>query len=170
MGRIYRLQRYSRNGEAEVSGSKDPPIEPREYIHGVKVVDIGDIRVARGLSRRPHSVCNHKQLVYDQNERRIWCKDCEKDVEPFDAFAHVVEQYHKAYAYITSRFEELSQAETFQARSLAAREIDKVWRSKKMVPACPHCRQGLFPEDFKNGCSSLSREYAEQMLRFKKGK
>jgi hypothetical protein len=51
---------------------KDAPIIPQSFIGGVKVVDIGDLRVARGLSRRTHAACKHDQLIYDANERRIW--------------------------------------------------------------------------------------------------
>ena len=34
---------------------KDPPIIETEYLHGLSVIDIGDARVSRGLSRRPVS-------------------------------------------------------------------------------------------------------------------
>lgn len=34
----------------------DAPIEPHEYLYGVKVVQIEDLRVARGLTRRPRLV------------------------------------------------------------------------------------------------------------------
>jgi hypothetical protein len=149
---------------------KDPPIEPQEYIAGVKVVDIGDLRVARGLSRRPHSSCEHKTMVYDQNERRIWCEDCEKNVEAFDAFVSLVEWHSKAANRIKERLNRVAEAEKNTVRSLAAKAMDEVWRSRNMVPACPHCGQGLFPENFKHGCSSLSREYAEQIAKFRKKK
>ena len=141
---------------------KRPPIEPLEYLSGVKVVDIGDLRVARGMSRRPASTCSHHNLHYDNAERRIWCKDCEQDVEPFDAFKMLVEYFHHANEKLTRRAKEINEAERLQVRSLAAKEIDKAWRSRKMVPACPHCRQGLFPEDFKGGIGTmLGRDYAE---------
>ena len=44
---------------------KTPPIVEQEYLSGLKVVDIGDLRVARGMSRRPVSTCHHRPLVYD---------------------------------------------------------------------------------------------------------
>lgn len=47
------------------------PIEPHEYLYGVKVVQIEDLRVARGLTRRPVSSCRHRKMVYDDKERRI---------------------------------------------------------------------------------------------------
>src|SRR5690606_34525923 len=83
-----------KQGRGEVS-DKRPPIEPLDYISGVKVVDIGDIRVARGMSRRPASSCKHHHLHYDTAERRIWCRDCETDVEAFDSFKMLVERFHE---------------------------------------------------------------------------
>lgn len=145
---------------------KRPPIEPLDYISGVKVVDIGDIRVARGMSRRPVSSCKHHQLHYDTAERRIWCRDCETDVEAFDAFKMLVEHFHDAQQKLDRRAQEVKGAEEHALISIAAKEIDKAWRKKKMVPACPHCRAPLFPEDFKNGIkASYGREYAEAMVR-----
>ena len=139
----------------------DEPIEPQEYLFGVKVVDIGDVRVSRGLTRRPVSSCQHHSLVYDTKERRIWCRDCEKDVDPFDAFELLTEHFHRQEEKLAERARKLKEAEQFQIRTLAAKEIDKAWRSRKMVPACPHCRNGLFPEDFKSGIkTSLGRDYA----------
>jgi len=145
---------------------KTPPIEPLEYLSGVKVVDIGDLRVARGKSRRPHSSCGHAKLHYDTAERRIWCPDCERDVEAFDAFTQLVTWFARAKENHDRREARIKDAETFQIRSLAAKEIDKAWRSRTMVPACPHCRHGLFPEDFKNGPKAmLGRDYAEAQRR-----
>jgi hypothetical protein len=140
----------------------DPPIEAQDYLGGVKVVDIGDLRVARGMSRRPYTSCPHLHLLYDQNERRIWCSDCETNVDPFDAFKGIVQYFDGHMSKLDRREKALAEAEQFQARSLAAKAIDEVWRRRKRVPACPHCRQGLFPEDFKDGVkTTLGREYAE---------
>jgi hypothetical protein len=76
------------------------PIEPQEYLYGVKVVQIEDLRVARGLTRRPFSSCRHKSLTYDDKERRIWCRDCETEVEAFDAFVGLVEVFSAGKAQL----------------------------------------------------------------------
>lgn len=144
----------------------NPPIEPQDFLGGVTVVDIGDLRVARGLTRRPVSSCKHARLHYDKQERRIWCRDCEQDVEAFDAFELLVAQYHRAYQDMVKRQKELDEAERFQTRSLATKALDEVWRRRKYVPACPSCRSGLFPEDFANGVGTvLGRDYAEALRR-----
>lgn len=146
---------------------KDPPIEPQDWRGGVKVVDIGDLRIARGLSRRPRSACEHRRLVYDKSERRIWCHDCESNVDAFDAFLLLVERYSAATDNLNRRQKALTEAEAFQLRTIAAKKMDEAWRSRNMVPACPHCNHGLFPEHFKNGMSMLGKEYAEARLKTK---
>lgn len=143
----------------------DAPIEPQAFLHGTKVVDIGDLRVARGFSRRPRSSCQHKRLHYDSSERRIWCADCETNVEAFDAFEMLVDRHYAAYEHLRKRKEQVEEAEAFSLRSLAAKAIDQAWRRRSMVPACPHCHNGLFPEDFKNGrMTMLGRDFARARL------
>ena len=119
--------------------------------------------MSRGLSRRPYSGCSHVRLVYDDRERRIWCKDCERDVEAFDAFEILIRVYAEAIRKLEEREERLKQVEGFQARSLAARELDKAWQKRTTVPACPNCGEGLLPEDFKYGVrQGVNREWAEK--------
>jgi hypothetical protein len=144
---------------------RDPPIEEPGFRGGVTVVDIGDIRVARGFTRRHHSSCPHRDLVYDASERRIWCKDCEKDIEAFDAFEQIVSRYNVALSSLERREVALMEAEKFQIRSLAAKQIDRAWRHRNTVPSCPHCHHGLFPEDFKRGCNLLGRDYATALAK-----
>jgi hypothetical protein len=130
---------------------KAPAIEPQGYLGGVNVVDFGDLRVSRGLSRRPFTTCPHKQLVYDQRERRIWCKDCECDVEAFDAFEQLVTNLDKGWKEVMRRVEKVEEAEAHSLISVAAKVVDDAWRKKNLSPCCPHCMAVLLPEDFSKG-------------------
>lgn len=142
--------------------SGDPPIQPLDYVGGVTVVDIGDLRIARGMSRRPHTICTHRHLRYDGQERRVWCADCETTIDGFDAFRILVERYDDACKTISAREKTVKEIETFQVRGRAAKALESAWRSRTMLPVCPHCRNGLFPEDFANGVDGhVSREFAE---------
>ena len=133
------------------------PIEPQDYLYGVKVVQIEDLRVARGLTRRPCSSCRHVKLVYDHNERRIWCSDCEADIEAFDAFENLVSRFSAAAGKLKSRETSLAEAEQFQARSRAAKVMDEAWRSTKTAPLCPHCNTAILPEDIVGGVAKASK-------------
>jgi len=140
---------------------KDPPIKEMDFVGGTTVIDIGDHRIARGLSRRPHTVCRHIGMVYDPRERRIWCTDCERNLDPFDAFELLVDAWHKNTRKLDKRREELAEAESKSLVSLAARGLDKIWRKRLQLPACPSCGEGLFPEDFKHGVTrTVSRQLA----------
>lgn len=134
----------------------DKPIDPQPFISGVKVVDIGDLRIARGLTRRPVSTCRHLNLVYDSKERRIWCSDCEQEVEAFDAFKVLCEFYSGAVSRMQQREEQLKQAEVFVARSRAVKALDRIWRTKDQVPCCPHCSDALLPEDMLRSLATVS--------------
>lgn len=136
----------------------DAPIEPHEYLYGVKVVQIEDLRVARGLTRRPISSCRHRKMVYDDKERRIWCSDCETEVEPFDAFMYLVEVFDGGLKDLNRRRREIHEAEQFAMRSRAAKVMDQAWRSTTMAPLCPHCNAGLLPEDVVKGVSMASKQ------------
>ena len=133
----------------------DPPIE---HWRGQRVVDLGDIRVAQGQSRRPHNICPHRNLVYDRRERRIWCEDCEHTIEPFDAFMLMIDQHHNATQKADRLLREAHEARDKQIHRIAARDMEKLWR-KKMAPCCPHCQRGLLPEDLEGRRMAVGRHY-----------
>jgi len=140
--------------------SDDTPIVPLDYLHGPTVIDIGDARIARGKARREYTACRHRSLVYDKQERRVWCQDCEREVPAFDALMGLVEGYDEALQRLDRRRKQLEEAERFAVRGRAAKVMDEAWRSRNMVPACPHCRRGIFPEDVVKGVGMVGKDYA----------
>ena len=136
----------------------DAPITPQNYLHGAKVVDIGDLRIARGMTRRPVSTCKHLRMVYDTQERRIYCEDCESDVDPFDAYLILVHEWDRAVSRLERERAELEAAKDHHVRSRAAKAMDDEWRRRNTVPACPHCKAGIFPEDVANGVGRTGKK------------
>ena len=141
------------------------PIEPQEYLYGVKVVDIGDARVKRGMSRRVISSCKHANMHYDLAERRIWCADCESDVEGFDAFVVLVENFHRQERRLSTRESKIADAENLTLVSRAARVMDEHWRKRSTVPLCPHCSTPLLPEDVLRGLAARSRQLIKTLVK-----
>lgn len=138
---------------------KEPPVVPQDYVAGVKVVHIEDLRVARGMTRREYPRCPHRDLVYCETERRVWCQDCEHEVDAFDAFVNLIGRLDATFKHLSARSKELKEAQEFAARSLAVKALDDVWRTRKKIPVCPHCREGLLPEDFKGKVDITSAEF-----------
>lgn len=129
----------------------DEPIIPQDYYHGLSVIHIEDLRVSRGLTRRPRSSCKHVNLTYDMNERRIYCHDCERDIDPFDAFTYLCERWDSANKKLAAREEEFLRLKESNLISVASKRLDKEFRKQHTCPACPHCGAGLLPEDFAHG-------------------
>jgi Zn finger protein HypA/HybF involved in hydrogenase expression len=105
----------------------------------------------------------HRQIVYDDKERRIWCQDCESEVEAFDAFIQVCSVFQGAKSAIDNRRKKLAEAEKFQLRSRAAKVMDEAWRSTKMAPLCPHCNVAILPEDVASGVAMTGKQLIKAM-------
>lgn len=151
--------------EIFTSGPSSAPIIEQDYTFGANVVDIGLMRVARGKSRRLHTTCRHLNVVYDAQERRIWCKDCERDVEPFDAFMSLTQNMHAAMQRLAQEREAIEVAKTTHARRIAVKALDALWRGKSLVPVCPHCDTGLFADDFGLNPKTMSAPLAAALRR-----
>lgn len=144
--------------------SDDTPIEDRDY-SVPQVIDLNGFRIARGQSvRLPHTQhCKHLDLRYDRQERRIWCKTCERTLEAYDAFEVLVDNWHRLQRGIHSQQDAIADAAEHNMRSLAVKALDKVWSGHKQAPCCPHCRAALMPEDFAGGIGrTVSRQIEQQ--------
>lgn len=133
-------------------------------------MQIDDLRIARGLTRRPATTCRHRHMTYDERERRVWCRDCETEVEPFDAFVSLVEVWERGHAGLARREAAIAEAEAHTVRSRAAKVMDAAWRSRTTAPLCPHCKEALLPEDVARGVATASRELAARRRMNRKGK
>lgn len=151
----------------KIPNPPDAPIIPQEFVGGVTVVDIGDIRVARGLSRRPFRGCHHWALTYDERERRIWCNDCETTIDAFDGFLSLVSQFDRAAKNAKAAAAEIADAKAHNLVKIAAKKMDDHWRKRRTIPTCPHCHAGLMPEDASK-MGRMSREL-EMARRARKG-
>jgi hypothetical protein len=87
--------------------------------------------------------CTRRKLVYDFQERRVWCQDCEQAVEPFDAFVILVEHFAAAERSLTQRRVAIAEAEAERLVLLAARQIDQEWHA-----GMPELRRRAVPGRF----------------------
>ncbi len=139
----------------------DVPIEerPGSTPHSSPVIDLAEVRVAFGLPRSTARVCRHKALVYNRGERRIWCTDCESTVDPFDAFMTLTTYFHDMESAVRSKLARAIEAEAATLVKRASKNLDRQWNGKHpMAVSCPHCHNGLLPEDFLSGGSAVSRD------------
>lgn len=129
-----------------MTDSKDIPLEPLPDNHD-RVVSIGDffrVRHGRTPFRREKELCKHNHLVLSQSERRIWCEDCEKNIDPFDAVLTFQRQWAALDAHYKGLKQQTADGMTATLNRRASKEIDRIW-SGKMLPLCPHDTYGRQP-------------------------
>jgi len=149
----------------------DHPIEgPRDTDRDVGgVIDLAEVRIRWGRSTVPfNQKCEHKNLTYNNTERRVWCDDCSRTIDNYDALMVVVNHFDKMDQEARRRYRDATEAFNKSARLRATKELDRVWSGNVMAVACPHCKKGLLPEDFAGGasaCWSRELEIAERKKR-----
>lgn len=146
---------------------KDPPLEvlPDGGCYVGTVVDLDKVRIRLGRTPYKVKVCEHRSLIYSPNERRVWCEDCERTIDGFDAFLIFTRHFERMESAAHHKRDQVNEALKSAARLRATKELDRVWSGRRMAPCCPHCKHGLVPEDFANGAAysvSLELELARR--------
>lgn len=125
-----------------------------------QVIDLASVRIQVGRTKIGPGIkpCEHKSLIYSQTERRVWCEDCSRTVDNFDAFLTFTKHFEAMLRDARSKMLTAEEAMKTSARRRATKEIDRAWSGHTMAICCPHCHGGLLPEDFARGASMCSRE------------
>lgn len=125
-----------------------------------EVIDLAGVRVEFGRPARTVQRCEHKRVTYSQEERRVWCRDCERTIDGFDAFMTFVRYYEHIERAVRQKMTEANAAMEATIHRRATKAVDKAWSSGLPAISCPHCRGGILPEDFADGVTRRSsREY-----------
>lgn len=139
------------------------PFDDGARAFGRPIIDFETIRIQAGRTpfKKRDQICEHNSLVYNDSDRRVWCEDCKSTVDPYDAFMRIVMQWHHIQGSINGKLARASEAMNATLVRRAAKNLDRSW-GHKMAPNCPHCHNGLLPDDFADGIrSSRSRELEE---------
>jgi hypothetical protein len=123
-----------------------------------QIVEIGDFRLKRERHRLLDG-CQHKQLTLDDEGEFVTCDDCKTQVGNYAALRMLVERWALLQDRVDSQRAAISEAAGKTVELRAAQRLEKAWRSRSMVPACPHCHEAIFPTDGLGG-SMVNKEMA----------
>lgn len=118
------------------------------------LVEIGDFSLARKNrgGYTPIGECAHKHITMDDTGDVVRCADCKTQVSAYWALTMIAEEYARQWNKLQHSKQALEEAKAKDIHLLAAQRVEKAWRSHSMVPSCPHCHRGIFPQDgFGNG-------------------
>jgi len=113
------------------------------------VIQIGEWQVQRKNKYEYHTreECNHNHIELDSCGDIVRCMKCGVQISAFWALEMLSDQYNLALNKLQRDRNALTKAKESETHLLAARKVESVWRSRTMVPACPHCGNGIFPDD-----------------------
>ena len=123
------------------------------------IINIGDWQIKRSGEYRMQTDgdCDHKHLELDERGDVVRCLKCGTQVSAFWAIKMISEQYNLSLRKLASERETIRLAKDENLHLLAAKKVEKAWRKRSMVPACPHCSRGILPEDGL-GSAMINRE------------
>lgn len=129
-----------------------------------QVIQIGDLALRRKESRYgfvKSGECKHLHLTMDDNGDTVQCEDCKVYVSAYWALKMLAAHFDREHRNIEAAKQRLDEATKERRALIATNRVDKVWRSRTMIPACPHCGAGIRPEDGL-GNRQVSREWDEK--------
>ncbi|AXE31579.1 hypothetical protein DK842_17735 [Chromobacterium phragmitis] len=114
-----------------------------------EVIQIGEwtLRRTQELRWTKEDGCKHHRLELDDRGDVVKCSDCGVQVSAYWALTTIVERYNQEMNKLSSAREQLKKEQQEGVSLTAARKVEKAWRSRTMVPACPHCHTAIFPGD-----------------------
>lgn len=132
------------------------------------IVEIGEFRISQKRRTYAGHECKHLRFTVEHEGEVVNCDDCGKQISSHWALMLLVETYQREMACLASARATQKSIEGKTIHLKAAQRVESAWRSRSMVPSCPHCREGIFPEDGFGG-SAVSREIALRRREAKKG-
>ncbi len=135
------------------------------------VIHIGDFAVAGANRRRTINPdkCRHIHIEMDDNGDICLCTDCGRQLSPFWVLSVVLVSMERIRESLKSQQKALNEERTQKLHLLAARKAEEAWRSRNLVPACPHCHRGILATDGFGGSKTnkeieLARRKAENRV------
>jgi ribosomal protein S27E len=127
------------------------------------VIQIDEMRLTQKsrfeMGRRAD--CRHLHLTTDEEGDIVKCDDCGMQVSAFWALRMLSEHYERAMAKLKNRERAQAMAEEKTIHLKAAQTVESAWRSRSMVPTCPHCGEGIAPTDG-FGRSAINKQIDER--------
>ena len=112
------------------------------------VISIADMRITHERNRKwSRDACKHLRLTFDNNGEIVECDDCGKQVGAYWAITMLAQHYSDAMHKVSAGEKALADARAKDVHLLAAQKVERAWRSRSMVPCCPHCGEGITAQD-----------------------
>lgn len=113
------------------------------------IIEFGTFKAKQISKHRVKGDCQHKKMVYSNDDETIQCEDCNAWITPYSAFRKIIQDYETAWSRIKSERESLEKLRELTLANKVLQGIQKIWnkRKNKMAVCCPHCDKAILPKD-----------------------
>lgn len=105
--------------------------------------------------------CEHARTVIDEPNGTVECRDCGASLSAFWVLGRIAREENRVFNRIKGLRADAEELQTWVPFLKSVRTLEKRWRGRAMLPACPHCHRGLWPDELQ-GSVSLSLELAQR--------
>jgi len=113
------------------------------------VIQIGEFALTRNRDRnfQKNGECRHRHITCDDVGEIVTCNDCGKQVSAYWALGYFSQVWESEMQKIEAAKRVLAEERAKSVHLLAAQKVERAWRSRGMVPSCPHCGRGILASD-----------------------
>lgn len=113
------------------------------------VIQFGEFALTRNRDRhfQRNGECRHRHVTCDDVGEIVTCDDCGKQVSAYWALGYFSQLWESEMRKVEDAKKALAEDRSKSIHLLAAQKVERVWRSRGMVPACPHCERGILASD-----------------------
>ena len=112
------------------------------------VVQLGEYRFThKARSYFDRTQCQHKRTELDDNGNIVMCLDCGKQVDAYFVLRLLTEDWGRVQEQIWATQSRVNEEKAKHIHLIAARKVEQAWRDRRHVPTCPHCGEGISPND-----------------------
>lgn len=104
--------------------------------------------------------CKHTRYVLNDEVGIVECRDCAAPVSAYHVLRQCALEENRLYRRLRAMRDEIQAIAGRRSWLKAVQRLDKIWRGRKMLPCCPHCRRGLFAEEMDDGAVGIDYEVA----------
>ena len=106
--------------------------------------------------------CDHPRTTIDEQNGTVECRDCGVTLSAFWVLGQIAREENRCFTRIRNLRAEAEELKGWVPFLRSMRKLEKRWRGRAMLPACPHCHRGLWPDELERSSVSLSLEVAQR--------
>lgn len=108
------------------------------------------------------AVCQHARTVLDEQAGTVTCRDCEATLSAFWVLGRIAREENRCFERVRNLRAEAEELSTWVPFLRSMKRLEKRWRGQRMLPVCPHCHHGLWPEELNGGAIGVDIEIAQR--------